>query len=456
MYNILAIDDDEHYLEALQNFLKFKNYTIVCAASPYKALDILKESSFDCILSDVKMPGMDGLELLSEIKKLHPAIPVIMISGQSTISIAVDAIQHGAYDFIEKASPSSRIIVTIDKAIEKKNWSIERQNLLIEVSEKYRLIGNSSGMQHVFGQIQMVAPTDSKVLILGETGTGKELVARAIHHNSPRNGQKFVPVNCASIPETLLESELFGHTKGSFTGAISDKPGKFMLANGGTLFLDEIGDLSLSLQAKLLRVLEDSEIQMVGSNKTIKLDIRFLSATNKNLEAMIEEGTFRQDLYHRLNVISIKIPSLNERRQDVPLLAEYFLEQYAKKYNKQLLSFSPQAIEILKEFDWKGNVRQLKNIIEKISILTRQQTVRVQDVFMALEMESSQIPAYHIPKTLKDATQQFERDYIYRNLAQNDWKMQQTADILGIDRTTLFKKIQQYAIKKPSAQPEQN
>ncbi len=450
MYHILAIDDDENYLEALKNFLKFKKYNITCAASPYKALDILKNSTFDCILSDVKMPGMDGLDLLREIQKIHPMTPVIMISGQSTISIAVDAIQHGAYDFIEKASESSRIILTIDKAIEKKNWNIEKQNLLTEVTGKYRIIGNSPGIQLILNQIQLVAPTDSKVLILGETGTGKELVARAIHHNSPRSGQKYVPVNCAAIPESLLESELFGYKKGSYTGAFDNKAGKFMLANKGTLFLDEIGDLPLSLQAKLLRVLEDSEIQMIGSNETIKLDLRILSATNKNLSEMIEAGTFRQDLYHRLNVFSIRIPSLNERREDVPTLAEYFLSQNAQTYNKQLLGFSPQALDILKEYNWKGNIRQLKNIIEKISILTQHHTIQAQDVFMALDMESTFItPVSDVPRGLKEAAEQFEKNYIYRVLVQNDWKMQQTADLLGIERTTLFKKIQKYAIQKP-------
>ncbi len=401
-FKILAIDDDENFLEAIKNFLQYKKYDVACVASPFKALDLLKSAEFDCILSDVKMPGMDGLELLQEIQKIHPLTPVIMISGQSTISIAVDAIQQGAYDFIEKTSDSNRILITIEKAIEKKSWSIEKQNLLVEISENYEMISNSSQMQQVFEKIKMVAPTDAKVLILGETGTGKELVARALHHKSKRNGQKFIPVNCASIPETLLESELFGHKKGSFTGATQDRMGKFQSADRGTLFLDEIGDLPLAMQAKLLRVLDTNEIEVIGQEQPKKVNVRILSATNKNLKKMIKEGTFRSDLYHRLNVISIQIPSLNERREDSPLLANYFLRKNAITYNKQLMDFSYQAMDHLKRFNWEGNIRQLKNIIEKISVLTENNTIQTTDVFYALEMEPKTTVVNDIPITLKE------------------------------------------------------
>lgn len=429
--------------------MQYKKYDITCVASPYKALDLLKTTEFDCILSDVKMPGMDGLELLREIQKLHPTTPVIMISGQSTISIAVDAIQHGAYDFIEKTSDSNRILITIEKAIEKKSWAIEKQNLLFEISEKYEMIGNSRPMQQVLNKINMVAPTDAKVLILGETGTGKELVAQALHRKSKRNGKKIIPVNCASIPETLLESELFGHKKGSFTGALTDKIGKFQMADGGTIFLDEIGDLPLSLQAKLLRVLEDNEIEIIDENHPLKVDIRVLAATNKNLEEMIKNGEFREELYHRLNVISIRIPSLNERRDDIPLLAEYFLHQNAKTYNKQLLGFTEQAMEKLRGFDWKGNIRQLKNCIEKISIFAKNKTIQVADVLYALELDQNIFSAPHTQASLKEEISRFEKDYIIRVLIENQWKIQQTADILGIERTTLFKKMKNHNIEKP-------
>ncbi len=395
------------------------------------------------------MPGMDGLELLQEIQKIHPLTPVIMISGQSTISIAVDAIQQGAYDFIEKTSDSNRILITIEKAIEKKSWSIEKQNLLFEISENYEMISNSSQMQQVFEKIKMVAPTDAKVLILGETGTGKELVARALHHKSKRNGQKFIPVNCASIPETLLESELFGHKKGSFTGATQDRMGKFQSADRGTLFLDEIGDLPLAMQAKLLRVLDTNEIEVIGQEQPKKVNVRILSATNKNLKKMIKEGTFRSDLYHRLNVISIHIPSLNERREDIPLLANYFLRKNAVTYNKQLMDFSYQAMDHLKRFNWEGNIRQLKNIIEKISVLTENNTIQTTDVFYALEMEPKTTVVNDIPITLKEEISLFEKNRIIYMLIKNNWKIQQTANILGIERTTLFKKMQHYGFKKP-------
>ena len=449
MFKILAIDDDENFLEAIKNFLQYKKYDITCVASPFKALDLLKSAEFDCILSDVKMPGMDGLELLQEIQKIHPLTPVIMISGQSTISIAVDAIQQGAYDFIEKTSDSNRILITIEKAIEKKSWSIEKQNLLFEISENYEMISNSSQMQQVFEKIKMVAPTDAKVLILGETGTGKELVARALHHKSKRNGQKFIPVNCASIPETLLESELFGHKKGSFTGATQDRMGKFQSADRGTLFLDEIGDLPLAMQAKLLRVLDTNEIEVIGQEQPKKVNVRILSATNKNLKKMIKEGTFRSDLYHRLNVISIHIPSLNERREDIPLLANYFLRKNAVTYNKQLMDFSYQAMDHLKRFNWEGNIRQLKNIIEKISVLTENNTIQTTDVFYALEMEPKTTVVNDIPITLKEEISLFEKNRIIYMLIKNNWKIQQTANILGIERTTLFKKMQHYGFKKP-------
>ena len=449
MFKILAIDDDKSFLEAIKNFLQYKKYDITCVASPFQAIDLLNTTEFDCILSDVKMPGMDGLELLQKIQRLHPLTPVIMISGQSTISIAVDAIQQGAYDFIEKTSDSNRILITIEKAIEKRNWTIEKQNLLFEISEKYEMIGNSRQMQQVFNPINMVAPTDAKVLILGETGTGKELVAQALHHKSKRSGKKMIPVNCASIPETLLESELFGHKKGSFTGALTDKIGKFQMADGGTIFLDEIGDLPLSLQAKLLRVLEDNEIEIIGESHPLKVDIRIIAATNKNLEEMIENGQFREDLYHRLNVISIRIPSLNERRDDIPLLANYFLHKNAKTYNKQLIDFSQQAIQELKNYNWQGNIRQLKNVIEKISIFANGKTIQTSDVYYAMEMDHKQFSEFGTPTTLKEETGRFEKEYIYRVLLQNEWKLQQTADLLGIERTTLFRKMQNYEIEKP-------
>ncbi len=367
-YHILAVDDDMAFLRALKRMLEAKEFKVETSADPFDALQKAIDKKFDCILLDVKMPGMDGVELLDKIKEKDASVPIIFISGQSNIPIAVEAIKKGAYDFVEKPIDGSRLILTIHHAIEKNAWAREKNTLLNALDEKYRMVGESKVMQDIFHKIKMFAQSDTKVLITGETGTGKELVASALHFNGPRVGKPYIKINCAAIPPELLESELFGHKKGAFTGATEDKPGKIQLAENGTLFLDEIGDLEFHLQAKLLKVLDSGEFSMLGSTETEIAACRFIAATNQNLEELIKEHRFRRDLYHRLNVLEIHIPPLRERKEDIPVLVNYFLSQASSQYNKRITQLSEPAMQLLIDQDWPGNVRQLKNVVDKLVI----------------------------------------------------------------------------------------
>ncbi len=448
MKRILVIDNDVSFLLAVKNTLEYNNYKVTMLENPLKTFEYIEKNDFDCILLDVAMPGINGMDLLMRLGESYPFIPVVMVSGESTITIAMDAIKQGAYDFLEKPIDTKRLLITIEKAIEKKTWTIEKNILLEEISETYEMVGRSRAMLRIFDTIDTLAKSDAKVLILGETGTGKELVARALHRKSGRSGKKFVAVNCAAIPESLLESELFGHKKGSFTGAVKDQLGKFQIADKGTLFLDEIGDLPLSMQAKLLRVLDNDEIETIGNNSPQKVDVRILSATNKNLEELIQDGRFREDLFHRLKVVSIEIPPLRTRPEDIRLLAEYFLHKFSKTYNKHLSGFSEAALQRILQHEWPGNVRELMNVVEKISIFTKNEIVQASDVFIAMDFEDKNIFYPANKMSLREAYDNFERDYILRVLIQNDWKIMQTAQSLGLERTTLFRKMQKYGFKK--------
>ncbi len=448
MKKILAIDNDNAFLMAVKNTLEYNKFEVETILNPLHTMKILESRDFDCVLLDVAMPGINGLELLKQISENFPMLPVIMVSGESTISIAVDAIHQGAYDFLEKPIETKRLLITIQKAIEKKNWAIEKNILLNEITEKYKMVGGSKALQKVLSDIARFAPTGAKVLITGETGTGKELVARGLHHLSQRNGKRFETLNCASIPSELMESELFGHVRGSFTGAVRDHTGRFEIADGGTLFLDEIGDLDYRLQAKLLRVLQDGEFEKIGSNKTIKVDVRIISATNKNLQQMIRDGQFREDLYHRLKVFEIHIPPLRERKEDIQPLAEYFLSQWAQTYNKKVIRFSPQAIQLLVEYDWPGNVRELKNVVHRIVILANQTSVSARNVLLALELNPETQPTESFSMQLKDVVALAEKEHIVNVLALTGGKLGKAAEILGVERTTLFKKMKKYGIEK--------
>ncbi|MCL3781675.1 sigma-54-dependent Fis family transcriptional regulator [Prolixibacteraceae bacterium JC049] len=369
MSKILVVDDERSIRNTLKDILEFEKYQVDLAENGLMALDQIKENDYDMILCDIKMPEMDGIELLERIVILKPDLPVVMISGHGNIDTAVDSIKKGAYDFIEKPLDLNRILITIRNAMDKSTLITETKVLKKKVNKKYEIIGESDAVVRIKEMADRVAPTDARVLITGGNGSGKELVARRLHDNSNRSSAPFVEVNCAAIPSELIESELFGHEKGAFTSANKQRKGKFEQANGGTLFLDEIGDMSLSAQAKVLRALQENVISRVGGDKQIKVDVRVVAATNKDLAKEIENNNFREDLYHRLSVILIHVPSLNERKEDIPLLARHFIGQICKEYGMPLKIISDDALEQLKQFNWTGNIREFRNVIERLIIL---------------------------------------------------------------------------------------
>jgi len=368
MPRILIIDDEAPIRRVLRDILENESYQVDDAATGMDALQLIKEQDFDAIFCDIKMPEMDGIETLEGIRQVSDT-PVIMLSGHGTIETAVEAIKKGAFDFIPKPPDLNRLLITLRNALDKKNLATENKVLKKAVKIQSRMIGESQPMLDVRDMIEKVAPTNARVLITGENGTGKELVARQLHELSPRSQGPFIEVNCAAIPSELIESQLFGHEKGAFTSAIKQRKGDFELADGGTLFLDEIGDMSLSAQAKVLRALQENKITRVGSEKEIPVDVRILAATNKNLSAEIEKGNFREDLYHRLSVIVIQVPPLRERKDDIPVLVENFVEVIAADMGKPAPIFEPEAMEELKHFQWTGNIRELRNIVERLVIL---------------------------------------------------------------------------------------
>ena len=368
MPRILIIDDEAPIRRVLRDILENESYQVDDAATGMDALQIIKDQDFDAVFCDIKMPEMDGIEVLETIRK-ESDVPVIMLSGHGTIETAVEAIKKGAFDFIPKPPDLNRLLITLRNALDKKNLATENKVLKKAVKLQNQMIGESAPMQEVKDMIEKVAPTNARVLITGENGTGKELVARQLHELSSRSRNPFIEVNCAAIPSELIESQLFGHEKGAFTSAIKQRKGDFELADGGTLFLDEIGDMSLSAQAKVLRALQENKITRVGGEKEIPVDVRILAATNKNLKAEIEKGNFREDLYHRLSVIVIQVPPLRERKDDIPLLVSNFLENIAQDMGKPVPNFEPEAMEALKQYQWTGNIRELRNIVERLVIL---------------------------------------------------------------------------------------
>lgn len=374
---ILVIDDERSIRNTLRDILENESYKVDDAENGIEGLKLVNSKKYDVILLDIKMPKMDGIEVLEHILKVTDA-PVVMISGHGTIETAVEAIKKGAYDYIAKPLDLNRLLTTIRNALDKSTLIRENRSLK-DVSETWEMIGQSPAMMQVKDMIDKVAPTDARVLIHGSNGTGKELVARWVHEKSPRAHAPFIEVNCAAIPSELIESQLFGHEKGSFTSAIKQRKGDFELAHGGTLFLDEIGDMSLSAQAKVLRALQENKITRVGGEKEITVDVRIIAATNKNLHEEIQQGRFREDLYHRLSVIIIEVPDLNDREGDIPLLAEHFMEEVTKKMGKGPLSFTDEAIKMLEDYQWTGNVRELRNVVERLVILCERE-VTAEDV----------------------------------------------------------------------------
>jgi len=440
---VLVVDDEEGIRESLSGIFEDEGCAILTSNSGEEALELLKEQSPDLVLLDIWLPGIDGIKTLEEIKALKPDLPVIMISGHGNIELAVKATRIGAYDFLEKPLSLERVLLVAKRAFERRTLEMENKALKKDLTKKYRLIGNSPKMKLLKEQINMAAQSNSRVLIMGESGSGKELVARLLHENSKSAGKPFIEVNCAAIPQELIESELFGHEKGSFTGAFESKKGKFELADGGTLFLDEVGDMSPSAQSKVLRIIETQEFQRVGGSKNIKVDVRIIAATNKDLKEEVKKGNFREDLLYRLNVIPIVVPPLRERKEDIPLLVEHFLESFAAEYGKKPKKIAPEALKMLEAHDWPGNIRELRNVIERLVIMTPSDTITSKNLVIAEPTRQD----YLSYKILKEARDAFEKDFITKRLEENNWNISKTAEILQVERSNLHKKIKAYDIK---------
>lgn len=446
----LIIDDEEPIRESLEGILEDEGFEVITASSGEEGIEIVRNDSPDLVFLDVCLTGMDGIQTLDQIKSISD-IPVIMISGHGNIPIAVKAMQLGAYNFLQKPLSYDEIILMAKRALEVRRLLSENRQLKAHLSKKWRLIGESDKIKTLRQQIDYAAKSNSRILITGESGTGKELIARLLHENSSRADFPFVEVNCAAIPQELIESELFGHEKGSFTGAIERKIGKFEMADKGTLFLDEIGDMSMATQSKVLRVIETQTFQRVGGNKNIKVDTRIIAATNKDLLSEVQKDTFREDLFFRLNVICINCPPLRERLEDIPLLVEYFISTISTETGLKPKEISPEVIKRFQNYAWYGNIRELRNVIERIMIMVPTRYVQFEDIEKAGIFQSQKISKeldYFSYKTLKEAKEAFERDYIIRKLKENNWNISKTAETIAVERSSLHKKIKSYEISE--------
>ncbi|MHC4549480.1 MAG: sigma-54-dependent transcriptional regulator [Planctomycetota bacterium] len=446
----LIIDDDPGVREALRLTLKSARLDAVLAEDGPAGLTALEgRGDVGLVFLDIKMPGRDGLEILGEIRGRRPDLPVVMISGHGTIETAVGATKQGAFDFLEKPLDRDRVLLVARNALQQAR--LQRENLQLREREAARMLGQSKAIKELLAAVDRVAGTQARVLITGENGTGKELVARRLHDLSTRADGPFVDVNCAAIPKDLLESELFGHEKGSFTGAHAQKKGKFELAHSGTLFLDEVGDLALAAQAKVLRVLEQSRVERVGGNKPIDVDVRVIAATNKDLPEEVKEATFREDLYYRLNVVELRCPALRERREDIPLLASAFLFEAVKRNATPPRTLAEEAYETLARADWPGNVRQLRNVVEHLAILAPDEVIGAADVQLVLGGRTSRPDEdpYRDAKSFEQFKDVAEHEFLLRRLEENSWNVKRTAELLGMQRSNLYKKIEKYGLKKP-------
>ncbi|QPD04721.1 MAG: Nitrogen assimilation regulatory protein NtrX [Candidatus Nitrospira kreftii] len=449
--SILIVDDEEAIRTSLRSILEDEGYEVAVAATGAEALKIYGTDPPDLMILDIWMPEMDGLETLRRVKEFVPATQVMMISGHGSIETAVKAIKLGAYDYIEKPLSLENVTLRVKHALEQYRLAQENRSLRTKVQQKFELVGHSPTMQRLRELIQTAGPTNSRVLIGGENGTGKELVARAIHMHSTRSDHPFVAVNCAAIPETLIESELFGHEKGSFTGATSMKRGQFEQADGGTLFLDEIGDMSLSTQAKVLRALQEQQFTRVGGTKLMKVDVRVLAASNKDLEKEIGNGHFREDLFYRLNVVPIVVPPLRERREDIPALVQHFMKIHSEEQGLRMKEVSPEAMAVLQQYDWPGNIRELRNLIERLMIMVPGYVIEGSQAAMSLQGRTTGAVAVAVPSSnpllaksydsLRDARNAFEKEYISRKLREHHWNISRTAEDLKIERSHLHRKI---------------
>jgi two-component system, NtrC family, nitrogen regulation response regulator NtrX len=450
---ILIVDDEEGIRSALAGILEDEGYRTVSAGDGVEALATCKRELPGLVLLDIWMPRMDGLETLKCLKELYPSLNVIMMSGHGTIETAVKSTKLGAYDFIEKPLSLEKVVVTVENALAMTRLKEENASLRGLVLQSHEMIGASGSMLRLKEQIQMVAPTNASVLITGENGTGKELVARSVHFHSLRREKPFIEINCAAIPEELIESELFGHERGAFTGAVSQKKGKFDLADGGTLFLDEIGDMSLKTQAKVLRILQERKFERVGGTRTLEVDVRIVAATNKLLEEEIRSGSFREDLFYRLNVVPFKVPALRERRDDVPLLAGYFLDAFCRREGRELKLIVPEAMEAMQRYDWPGNVRELKNIVERLVIMTPGGTITKNHLpdYFGVEVNGRESGGGRLDSvlelsSLREAREEFEKEFIIQKLEEHDWNVSRTAEAIELERSNLHRKIKSYGI----------
>ncbi|MCA2968681.1 MAG: sigma-54-dependent Fis family transcriptional regulator [Acidobacteriaceae bacterium] len=442
-HHILVIDDEPGIRETLCAVLEDEGYLAEAAADGAAGLARLAESPFDCVLLDVWMPGLDGMEVLNRIQERPEAErpAVVMISGHATIETAVRATKMGAFDFLEKPLTIEKVVVVVKNSIEQRRMAMELGRLG-EPSTRYPIIGESVPMKAVRQQLALMAATNGRVLIYGESGTGKELVAHAIHALSPRAKEAFVEVNCAAIPEDLIESELFGHRRGAFAGASEDKTGKIQKADGGTLFLDEVGDMSLRTQAKLLRVLDEQRVEPVGALESVRVDCRVVAATNKQLEREIDRGNFREDLFYRLNVIPFNVPALRDRVEDIPLLARHFLHEFTTAYGRKAKEFAPDALALLEDYPWPGNVRELRNLIERIVIMNPQMRIDARHVPLPV---SRRAPAETF-SSLQEVREAAEREYIFKKLEETKGNVSRTAELLGLERSHLYRKMKALGI----------
>jgi two-component system nitrogen regulation response regulator NtrX len=470
---ILVIDDEAAIRDSLRMILEYEDYEFVGASNGPDGITQVQRDRPDMVLLDIKMPGMDGMDVLRKLHALDETLPVVMISGHGTTATAVEAIRSGALDFLDKPLSSERVIVTVGNVMRQSQLRSENRDLKLAMESRYEIVGESPALRGVLEAVKRAAPTNATVLLLGESGVGKELVARTIHRNSPRAGQRFIQVNCAAIPEELIESELFGHEKGSFTGATEKQLGKFEQADRGTIFLDEVGDMSPKTQAKVLRVLQEQEVERLGSARTIKVDVRVIAATNKDLEQAIERGEFREDLFFRLNVIPIVVPPLRARPEDIPQLVQHFARRTSDEHNLKPKRFDPRAMEALQRYRWRGNIRELRNTIERLMIMTPTDVVRVED--LPAEVRSSEarlagieaVPAMQAatsgaasgsaavasvaspaPGTLREFKDAAERAYLVQKLRENNWNISKTAELIDTPRSNLYKKLEQYGIKQ--------
>jgi two-component system nitrogen regulation response regulator NtrX len=443
---VLIVDDEEAVRSSLKMIFEYEGYEVLLAASGPAGLKLVEQESPDLVFLDIKMPQMDGLEVLKRLRAGGASPPIVILSGHGTVKTAVEAVKLGAFDFIEKPPESERILIVAGNALGQKRLVEENRRLRLSFDDRYRMVARSAALEKVQDAVRRAAPTNATVLIVGESGVGKELVARAIHRNSLRRDEPFVQVNCAAIPDELIESELFGHEKGSFTGAAEKQIGKFELAHRGTIFLDEVGDMSLRTQAKVLRVLQEGEVERLGSQKTIEVDVRVIAATNKALEQEIEENRFREDLYFRLSVLPIRVPPLRERPEDVPPLVEHFVQQFCAENNFHPKTFAPATIEALKRHPWRGNARELKNTVERLLIMVEDEEVRPEHLAEVLRRPPDETSALGAATTLRDFKESAERAFLVAKLRESNWNISATAAAIGTPRSNLYKKLEQYGL----------